>query len=278
MLKYLVMLAVVFGLAVFIARQDERATQDAAQKADHKDKPILSAKADENHPQENVADPERDGPSWYGFFRWPTGTTTWAIILTLMAIAWQSNETKKAARATQDSAVAVEKQTRELRRQNRNMVAKERARIAMAFPDDSDSMVILPDQEIYLGSFRLSLKNMGGTPALNIVAQYDTFGSEAEVAPKSENLYLLPSPDHIEGNSFDITSPLSINRRFSEAVAPTIFYVYLRGLIEYNDIFKAKRNSTKFLLRRQFMRGGKNEAVSNVFWEKIGDPEENEST
>jgi hypothetical protein len=56
---------------------------------------------EEKHPQENVPDAEEHPPSWFRFFRWPDGTTTWAIIFTLIAIAAQTEQTKKAAVAGQ---------------------------------------------------------------------------------------------------------------------------------------------------------------------------------
>jgi hypothetical protein len=96
MLKYLAILAVILGLAVYIARQDKRATDQAAQKAAELHNAAVTAKPDEQHPQENIPNPEWNSPSWYGFFRWPNGSTAWAIILTLMALA---DQTRHAARA-----------------------------------------------------------------------------------------------------------------------------------------------------------------------------------
>src|SRR5664279_5581796 len=78
---------------------------------DRFEKAGLAAKTDEYHPQENIQHAERHTPSWYGFFRWPSGTTTWAIILTLLAITEQTKQTAKAAEATQKSAATMEGQT-----------------------------------------------------------------------------------------------------------------------------------------------------------------------
>lgn len=103
MWKYLVVFAVVLGLAIYIARQDERATQQAAQNTSQSDKYALSAKADEKHSEENIKNPERYTPSWYGFFRWPNGTTTWAVLLTLLVIAEQVKESAKATQAMRDA-------------------------------------------------------------------------------------------------------------------------------------------------------------------------------
>ncbi|MGB8887048.1 MAG: hypothetical protein WCC87_10020 [Candidatus Korobacteraceae bacterium] len=99
MWKYLATFAVFLLLAIYVARQDKRAaTQDA-----HLGNGAVSAKTDEKHLQKDVSDTAGYGPSWYGFFRWPNGTTTWAIILTLLAIAEQTRQTARAAKATEDS-------------------------------------------------------------------------------------------------------------------------------------------------------------------------------
>ncbi len=104
MLKYLVALVVVLGLAFVVARQDQHAADQAAQKAADLHKAAVPAEPDEQHSQENVENPAGDSPRWYilclyGLFRWPNGTETWAIILTLMAIAEQTKHTAKAAEA-----------------------------------------------------------------------------------------------------------------------------------------------------------------------------------
>jgi hypothetical protein len=107
MLKYLLIFAFFLGMAVFVSCQDERAAQESAQKAENLASAAIAAKPDTNHPQEHVPQTERHLPSWYGFFRWPNGTTAWAIVLTLMAIAEQTKETAKAAKAAQESAEAA---------------------------------------------------------------------------------------------------------------------------------------------------------------------------
>jgi hypothetical protein len=106
MWKYIAVFAVVFGVTVYVARQDERAAQQAA----HLSNNASPAKPDTEHPQKNISDAERHTPTWYTFFRWPSGTTTWAIILTLLAIAEQTSQTAKAAKATRDSVGYMEQQ------------------------------------------------------------------------------------------------------------------------------------------------------------------------
>jgi hypothetical protein len=46
-------------------------------------------------------------PSWVDTFAWPEGATVWALFLTLLVIAWQSAETREAAKAAKESAEAT---------------------------------------------------------------------------------------------------------------------------------------------------------------------------
>lgn len=90
-------LVVILGLAFFIALQDQHAADQDAQKAAELHKAASSAIPNEQHPQENVPNPAVNSPRLYGIFRWPNGTTTWTIILTLLAIAEQTYHTRRAA-------------------------------------------------------------------------------------------------------------------------------------------------------------------------------------
>jgi hypothetical protein len=153
MLKYLGIFALIFALAVFVARQDERAARESAQITANPDKGAISTKADEHHPQENIQQAERNTPSWYGFFRWPNGTTTWAIILTLLAITEQTKQTAKATKATQESVAHIERQAGIMEGQLRTVINSERPWIVVSV----DSPVP--------GEFRFWATNEGRTPA-----------------------------------------------------------------------------------------------------------------
>src|SRR5271157_600110 len=109
----LAFVVVVLGLAFVVARQDQRAADQSAQKAAELHKAAPTAITDEHHPQEKVYKPDGDSPSWdfllfLGLFRWPIGTGTWVIVLTLFAIAEQTSQTRKAAEATRSSAKSTE--------------------------------------------------------------------------------------------------------------------------------------------------------------------------
>ena len=90
-------------MALFVARQDERAAEQSAQKTAQLDKGTISTKPNEKHTQDDASNAARYSPGWYGIFRWPNGTTTWAIILTLMVMAEQTKHTKRAVEASRGS-------------------------------------------------------------------------------------------------------------------------------------------------------------------------------
>lgn len=101
---------VILGLTAFVAVQDECATQHRAQDATQSNKTVTSTKSDEENSDNGIYDPKGYTPSWYGFFRWPGGITTWAILLTLLAIVDQTRHVARAAKATEMAAEASLKQ------------------------------------------------------------------------------------------------------------------------------------------------------------------------
>jgi hypothetical protein len=146
-----------FG-ALFIARQDERTAQQSAQKSTQLDKRAFPAETDKQHSHENVPDTNRDTPSWYGFFRWPNGSTTWAVILTLMAIAEQTRETARAAKATEASVEEVKRQVTASHDGLRAWIA---GNVTEIDPIENPLGEIYPEQR----RFRWQIKNYGQTPA-----------------------------------------------------------------------------------------------------------------
>jgi hypothetical protein len=271
MWKYAVAFIVISVLTVYVSLQIQQiAEQGAQQTAPTANGPVVSG-AQGNHAQQEAKNLTQSTPFWFRFFTWPDGVTAWAILLTLFAIAEQTKQTRKAAEAALVSANAANTQIQ-------MMFEKERARLTITFPDESESMMVWPDKKEQMGSFRINLKNVGGTAAFNITASYDAFASEPDSIPHSEELFYLVVPADVEANSWEQTGPLNVDGRFSGDSAPQIFCVYARGVITYSDIFRKQPNITKFLIRRTFNRTRPGEAVSDEFWESVGDSGENEST
>jgi hypothetical protein len=149
MLKYLAILGVLLGFAFVIARHDEISTLKGAYKARNENNPALSGKPDESHPQQNPKDSAWDSPSGHIFrraFAWPDGTTIWAIILTLLAIAEQTQQTRKSADAALLNAQAV--------------INAERARILF------ETEAVLGDDRLRgVATFTIFAVNRGKVPA-----------------------------------------------------------------------------------------------------------------
>lgn len=107
--KYFIGVAIVFGCAVFVSHQYERARSQCAKQCEavHPRLASLSAAADDCSRCEQEA--ERHLPRWYRLFAWPEGVTTWAVLLTLLAIAEQTYHTRRAAEATELSVRASDR-------------------------------------------------------------------------------------------------------------------------------------------------------------------------
>jgi hypothetical protein len=232
--------------------------------------------------QTDKAKTETDRPRWYAQPEW------WLCILGIPTLCYlirqiqvmqaQAGHMERQTKILEDSVAAAQASADSSKAQIQMMFEKERARLTITFPDESESMMVWPDKKEQMGSFRINLKNVGGTTAFNITASYDAFASELDSIPHSEELFHLVVSAFVEANSWEQTGPLKIDGRFSGDTAPQIFYVYARGVITYSDIFLKQPNITKFLIRRTFNRTRPGEAVSNEYWESVGDSGENEST
>jgi hypothetical protein len=161
MLKYLAVLIVFLGFAFIIARHDEYSALKGARPAADQHNPAITGKTDENHPQEHPQYSYWDSPSGHIFhnaFRWPEGTTVWAIILTLMAIAEQTSATRRAAEDTRNSVKAQQESLR--------------PRLAIGFTETTINAT--PYSEMVTGGrlvFTIDLINTGGIPAYGVIPE-----------------------------------------------------------------------------------------------------------
>jgi hypothetical protein len=183
---------------------------------------------------------------------------------------------------------ALRDQTHELARQNTNMVAAERGRIAITFPDEQDVMRLRFDIVNMTGTFHVNLKNIGRTAVYDIetrydtcaVEMYDTHGSESAV-PALPATFWVASPAQIEGNSWERTEgPLLVILHSPNKERPEMFYSYLRISVAYRDIFHDRVNTTKMFVRRKFYWFVDNpeEAKAQGWWEATGEPADNQAT
>jgi hypothetical protein len=259
MLKYLAVLAVFLGFAFVIARHDEYTALKGAQEAACKNNSAAAGKPDECHPQEHSKNTAWDSPSGHIFhnaFRWPEGTTVWAIILTLLAIAEQTGQTRKATEATQASAEATRQQAEIASNSQRSWIIPK----SVSKPDLSGTwiMKVSCEFEVY-----------GSSPVRVYESQiiFDFFpaipvGNTGEVIPDlpenpdygEESTTLTDSPEM--GQVWAPGSQITVGPMLKGAIAKpeqlqalkegkNVLCLY--GFINYRDAFdKSKMRTTRF--------------------------------
>jgi hypothetical protein len=99
---YIALVLVILGLAFYVSIKDQQTADKGTQPSGQSPPAATPQSPHEDPTSGNTKQPNGHPPSWYGFFRWPEGITVWAIILTLIAIAHQTHETAKSARASSE--------------------------------------------------------------------------------------------------------------------------------------------------------------------------------
>jgi hypothetical protein len=107
MLKYLLAIGLIFGVAIYISCQYQNAAAQPEQPAAKNASTRGTAISNDRHSPKDAKNSEWYLPRWYRLFAWPDGITTWAVLLTLLAIAEQTHQTAKAAQATKASSEAM---------------------------------------------------------------------------------------------------------------------------------------------------------------------------
>jgi hypothetical protein len=253
MLKYLAILGVVLGFAFVIARHDEYATLSNAHEAAGKSNPAVAGKPNEYHPQEHPENSYWDTPTGHIFhnaLRWPEGTTVWAIILTLLAIAEQTSQTRKSAEATQESARAALIQAN-------HMIASERAWVMVEAKFEHGLGLAWSAGETQ-ASVIIGLLNAGPTPAWVYQQYVYLMVSPTVIASLSE--YPTPnfpftgegSKDMIGHVSYEIC-PLTQGQPSATwkawvrgkglATQQNGLHVYIFGVVRYRDAFSSRRET-----------------------------------
>jgi hypothetical protein len=170
------------------------------------------------------ADDSKNKPQgWHKFVTWPEGIIAWAIIATLGAIVWQSWE---------------------MRRQNRNMVAKERARITInpsVHPLDLDEGPewIEALKVVWTGT-KITVANLGGTKAFNIQGRAEIIGTPSTGTLGSEETSVLDIPTVLEPNTDPITLDVVTLLKgidHASAVESGREIIHVAGWVIYEDIF-----------------------------------------
>lgn len=100
----------ILGCSVYVSREDQKTRDRYQQKCDQLNASVVPPARHYEDCDKGADAAARHLPRWYRVFSWPEGITTWAILLTLLVIADQTAQTRRAADATKDAAQAALKQ------------------------------------------------------------------------------------------------------------------------------------------------------------------------
>lgn len=107
--KYFILFCGVFALSVYVSARYHEHSQNAPNEASTPPNRIVSQTLRNSQTGQSAQQSSWRAPGWYGFFVWPQGITVWALFLTLLAIAEQSQYSAQAAEAALKTAQTAER-------------------------------------------------------------------------------------------------------------------------------------------------------------------------
>lgn len=285
--------AIGFSVAAifFVAYQQQRASQKYKTHREEYCSSIVATAAQKKACTEKGKSARDYLPWGYILVSWPEGITTWAIIATGLMISWQSWETRKAAKASEE-ATKIAKANMDA------LISKERARIQIVGPPvDVSSLYPHFERELIqygdfaptsvdIDEFKISIINSGETTARDVRASYSV-----TITDGKNVLWHEPRVDQI-GDMKPTAEPVSL----SLEVFPGIKDEYLSlihaekailkfsGFIHYLDAFSPERRTTVFGYRWEIhedtidLGEGRIAYPDNSGWVKSSDPGSNYQT
>lgn len=234
-----------------------------------------------------------------GLFSWLDAHPVWAEwalvvvgIGTLIVIACQTIQTKRAAQATLKSAESIEKQTRLLERSVEasektadaakqsieTMINKERARIRV-----EPGKLKLEAGPLAISEIQYSLFCYGTTPAFiedswaNLeVTNSERASSDNRHVPMSLGKVLSPNPDGVTKNAILFFRP---EGDFIGQINTRRAFLHFYGMITYKDVFgNSQETKFRYLWRVTQLEHGLGSGTPFAFWMKCCAPEDNHET
>lgn len=229
-LKYwpMVLLLILIVAVLCMSRYAVNGHQDHQNESDAVNPSASVTRSDGGKGSQKASESEHP-PSWIETFTWPNGVTAWALLLTLLVVAWQSTETRDAAK----SANA----------QIQMMKDKERARLDVDFPPGDLELDDGPEwteamNAVYAGT-KIVVANVGGTNAFNVTAWAQVIGTPNGGA-LGDRHSLLNIPTVLKPNAdpiaVDVITLLKGVNHIA-AVKNMSEILHLVGTINYEDIF-----------------------------------------
>ncbi len=240
--KYGIAVILVLGCCVYVSRQDQEARDQYEQKCSQLNAsavPLSSHHKDCDKGAENAA---RHLPRWYRVFGWPEGITTWAILLTLLVIADQTAQTKRAAIAAEDAASATRRQSEiasdTAKRQLRAYLCVAEACVKITANENPGGQ---PHVKL---EAQLHIKNGGQTPAYSVQSWlYGHIGAYPENTPVPpppkgmlRGIAIIPAQGKNIFTAKEIAIFPPIMENLEIPTVPAAYYV--QGEVRYRDIYK----------------------------------------
>ncbi len=184
-------------------------------------------------------------PSWIDTFAWPEGATVWALLLTLFVIAWQSAETREAARASLKSVKVMERQADLMedtaKRQLRAYVGL--TETAVKFTDDGKLEA------------QMFFKNGGQTPAYDVRSwvypMVDDYPLTYDIGHPPVEMPLAVGIIPSQEQQIMVAPGLVLPQEIIDRLSRRDFAFYVIGEVNYRDIFKDRH-----ILKYRLVFGG----------------------
>lgn len=256
MKKYMAWLGILAWVSIFVTCQKEKYTHDSPSPA-AKGGSAAVAPGNKVKPPSDGEEAQGYSPRWemvviYRVFGWPEGVTVWALFLTLITIAEQTSQTRKAAIATEDSVGAIKRQTDLMKEQSDFMVEKERAKLRIEL---GEFQPVKDEHETYWVKGHVSI--YGSTEAfIERTEIYASIGAGGIFNPLPEWMWGMRLPTVIRSNA----EPIPFSVMVMAADGPTTDdeilpvreakeFVYVMAKVEFADAFGRK---WVLRLRRRF--------------------------
>jgi hypothetical protein len=145
--KYGIPVLIILGGCVYVSHQDQRTRDQYEQKCNQLNASTVPPSAHQEDCDKGAENAARHLPRWFRIFSWPEGITTWAILLTLFAIAEQTSQTRRSADISERVLVSTFRPRVEVRSVNLRVIDA---------AETSDKKC----------AFELTIVNVGGTDAV----------------------------------------------------------------------------------------------------------------
>jgi hypothetical protein len=210
-----VMLATVVGMSQYADSSKHRYEESTRQT---KATPI--AKCDDGYATNNAKDAYKP-PVWAKFVTWPESVGAWAVILTLLAIAWQSIETREAATAANRS-IEINK-------------TKERAKLLLHPCLLNPKVGVIPQAQF-------NVTNVGASSAFFGIAMAGLHISDSHTLAEHGSGYyrLRIGGSHLKEGGFSRETtwwPAHMLARFPQSVIDGQEVIHLHGIMRFRDDF-----------------------------------------